>query len=48
MPRQIASLEEKTEDISSTLRGKGQEEGVIGRLRVIERKLSGTMPAVRK
>jgi hypothetical protein len=44
--KRVEQLEEIVAELTSTLRGKGQDDGLVTRLRVIERKLSGQMPAV--
>lgn len=44
--KRVEQLEEIVAELTSTLRGKGQEDGMVARLRSLERKLSGQMPAV--
>lgn len=47
LEQRVAQLEEVTTEIMKTLRGSGQDSGLLGRIRIIEKKFSGEHAAVR-
>jgi Tfp pilus assembly protein PilN len=48
LQKRLDQAEEIIAELTSTLRGKGQEDGIVARLRAIEKKFSGGIPAVRR